>query len=118
MVFYCHLEAMDSVPASEPPRPSKPPGDVSTASESTLLRASHDLPPLSHDQEGEGPPPPATTVKELSRTHTLVMSSLSRAPYHPRHHRKGRGPEHHQVSYEPDDVPMAAFTQVSPIEVS
>ena len=87
MVFHCYLEAVDGAPPK------------------STMAVSHDPLSSSHDQEGagEGPqgilPPPVTTIEELSRTRALVMTASSSS-------------SHHQVSCEPDDVPLAAFTQV------
>ena len=88
MVFHCNLEAVDGAPPQ-----------LTTA-------VSHDLLPSSHDQEGAGEgvqeavPPPVTTIEELSQTRTLLLTASNSS-------------SRHKVSCEPDDVPMAAFTQVS-----
>ena len=95
MVLRCHLEAMEGVPALES-------SDQAAASTTDSSRVSHDPPPSSHDQEGETGPLPVAPIRELSRTHTLVISASS-----PTSNSHG--------SYELDDVPLAAFTQVSKV---
>lgn len=101
-MFSCHLEPVLSDDLSPP------------SSESALLpHVSHDPPLASHDhrredeEAGGGVSAPVTTMKQLAETHGLVLTDLSSVPRH-------RRIPNQQISYQLDQVPMAAFTQVSP----